>query len=47
LFRGHREHGTTLVLVTHDTELAARCDRVLQMHSGRITAPAEHVAGNA
>jgi putative ABC transport system ATP-binding protein len=47
LFRGHREHGTTLVLVTHDTELAARCDRVLQMHSGRITAPAEHVAGKA
>jgi putative ABC transport system ATP-binding protein len=36
LFRGHRERGTTLVLVTHDNELAARCDRVLQMHSGRI-----------
>jgi putative ABC transport system ATP-binding protein len=36
LFRGHREHGTTLVLVTHDTALAARCDRVLQMHSGRL-----------
>jgi putative ABC transport system ATP-binding protein len=36
LFRGHRERGTTLVLVTHDSELAARCDRVLRMHSGRI-----------
>jgi predicted ABC-type transport system involved in lysophospholipase L1 biosynthesis ATPase subunit len=24
------------VLVTHDTALAARCDRVLHMHSGRI-----------
>ena len=36
LFRGHREHGTTLVLVTHDTALAARCDRVVRMHSGRI-----------
>jgi putative ABC transport system ATP-binding protein len=36
LFRGHRERGTTLVLVTHDTELAARCDRVLHMHSGRL-----------
>jgi putative ABC transport system ATP-binding protein len=36
LFRGHRDHGTTLVLVTHDTELAARCARVLHMHSGRI-----------
>ena len=36
LFRGHRERGTTLVLVTHDTDLAARCDRVLHMHSGQI-----------
>jgi putative ABC transport system ATP-binding protein len=36
LFRGHREHGTTLVLVTHDTALAARCDRVVHLHSGRI-----------
>jgi putative ABC transport system ATP-binding protein len=36
LFRGHSERGTTLVLVTHDTALAARCDRMLQMHSGRI-----------
>ncbi len=36
LFRGHRQHGTTLVLVTHDTALAARCDRVLHMHSGRL-----------
>ena len=36
LFRGHRERGTTLVLVTHDMALAARCDRVLHMHSGRI-----------
>jgi putative ABC transport system ATP-binding protein len=36
LFRGHRQHGTTLVLVTHDTALAGRCDRVLHMHSGRI-----------
>jgi putative ABC transport system ATP-binding protein len=39
LFRGHRERGTTLVLVTHDSELAARCDRVLRMHSGQIEEP--------
>ncbi len=44
LFRGHRERGTTLVLVTHDTELAARCDRVLQMHSGRLDAAMPHEA---
>ncbi len=36
LFRGYRQQGTTLVLVTHDTALAARCDRILHMHSGRI-----------
>jgi putative ABC transport system ATP-binding protein len=44
LFRGHREHGTTLVLVTHDTALAARCDRVLHLHSGRVDEPARETA---
>ncbi len=44
LFHGHREHGTTLVLVTHDTALAARCDRVLHMHSGRLES---HMSANA
>jgi putative ABC transport system ATP-binding protein len=37
LFRGHQERGTTLILVTHDTALAARCDRVLHMRSGQMT----------
>jgi putative ABC transport system ATP-binding protein len=36
LFRGHRERGSTLILVTHDTALTAHCDRVLHLHSGRI-----------
>ena len=27
---------TTIVLVTHDRELASRCDRVLQMDSGKL-----------
>ncbi|HEY2529590.1 MAG TPA: ABC transporter ATP-binding protein [Xanthobacteraceae bacterium] len=44
LFRGHRERSTTLVLVTHDTALAARCDRVLQLHSGRLDAQCQRTA---
>ena len=31
-----RERGTAFVLVTHDQELAARCDRTLQLVQGRI-----------
>ena len=36
LFRLNREAGTTLVLVTHDERLAARCDRVLRLDAGRL-----------
>jgi putative ABC transport system ATP-binding protein len=36
LFRGQAERGSTLVLVTHDSALAARCSRVLHMRSGHI-----------
>ncbi len=28
--------GATLALVTHDATLAARCDRVIRLRSGRI-----------
>ena len=31
LFSLNREHGTTLILVTHDPQLAARCDRRLRL----------------
>ncbi|WP_042458793.1 ABC transporter ATP-binding protein [Streptacidiphilus jiangxiensis] len=31
-------YGTTLVLATHDAEVAASCDRVLRLQDGRITA---------
>ena len=36
LFSLNREYGTTLVLVTHDLDLARRCDRVLFMDSGKL-----------
>ncbi|HEY2629478.1 MAG TPA: ABC transporter ATP-binding protein [Usitatibacter sp.] len=37
LFEMNRERGTTLVLVTHDPELAKRCDRRLHIAAGAIT----------
>ena len=36
LFAEHARHGTSLLLITHDPRLAARCDRQLQMSDGRI-----------
>lgn len=36
LFDLRDRHGSTLVLVTHAPELAARCDRVLRLRDGRV-----------
>ncbi|MDP1900611.1 MAG: ABC transporter ATP-binding protein [Rubrivivax sp.] len=36
MFELNREVGTTLVLVTHDNAIAARCDRQLSIEAGRL-----------
>ena len=36
LRRFNRERGQTVILVTHDAEVAARCDRILRMRDGLI-----------
>ena len=36
LFGLRDRHGATLVLVTHSRELAARCDRVVQLRDGQV-----------
>ncbi|OLQ78358.1 ABC transporter [Photobacterium proteolyticum] len=38
LFALNRDHGTTLVLVTHDPQLAQRCDRILRIQGGSVEA---------
>ncbi len=44
MFALRRDRGATLVLVTHDPALAARCDRTIKVNSGRIDR-SEVVAG--
>jgi putative ABC transport system ATP-binding protein len=36
MFSLHKEYATTLVLVTHDLNLAAKCARQLELHGGQI-----------
>ena len=36
LFEMNREFGTTLVLVTHDEQLASKCRRVVRLAAGRL-----------
>jgi putative ABC transport system ATP-binding protein len=38
MFDMNREAGTTLVLVTHDRDIARRCERVLHLEAGRLAA---------
>ncbi|MBB6245443.1 ATP-binding cassette domain-containing protein [Rhodanobacter sp. A1T4] len=41
LFALNRDHHTTLVLVTHDATLAARCDRRIELEEGRVVSSNE------
>jgi putative ABC transport system ATP-binding protein len=36
LFALNRDHHTTLVLVTHDVTLAARCNRRIELEEGQV-----------
>ena len=36
LRRFNREHGTTVLFVTHNLALAARCDRTIEVVDGRV-----------
>jgi putative ABC transport system ATP-binding protein len=40
MFELQRKRGATLLLITHDQDLAARCDRTVHMHDGRLMAEA-------
>jgi putative ABC transport system ATP-binding protein len=38
LRRFNRERGQTVLIVTHDQEVGAACDRIIRMRDGRIIA---------
>jgi putative ABC transport system ATP-binding protein len=44
IFGLHRRMGTTLVLITHDTRLASRCERTILMKDGQIAASRHETA---
>lgn len=44
LFDLRDRYGSTLILVTHAPELAARCDRVISLTDGRIATPENRAA---
>jgi len=42
LFELNAQSGSTLVLVTHDEQIAGRCGRVLRLHAGKLVETAKH-----
>jgi putative ABC transport system ATP-binding protein len=44
LRRFNRERGQTVVLVTHDAEVGAMCDRIIRMRDGRVVGEERHAS---
>lgn len=47
LFELNREMGTTMILITHDSAFAARCDRTLRLHDGVLVESSESAMSEA
>jgi putative ABC transport system ATP-binding protein len=47
LFRLRAERGTALLLITHDPELARRCDRIVALADGRVASGEAAMIGRA
>jgi putative ABC transport system ATP-binding protein len=46
LFKELNEEGTTIIIVTHETEVAEFANKVIFVRDGKIVAPAESVGGS-
>ncbi|TMN40531.1 ABC transporter ATP-binding protein [Pseudoalteromonas sp. S2755] len=46
LFDLNKENGTTLVLVTHDEQLAQQCDRIIHIEAGKLEVIKQGAAAN-
>jgi putative ABC transport system ATP-binding protein len=44
MFELNRHSSTTLILVTHDKALAARCDREISLDAGKMVADSKEAA---
>lgn len=44
LFDLNSEQGTTLIIVTHDRELAARCSRIIELKNGKLFSDEKYVS---
>ena len=47
LFSYNREQGVTLIIVTHDSDLAQRCDILINIKDGKIESIINTLGGEA